>query len=470
MRLISISGSSGVGKTTLSKLIECVLGSDNVVSLSGDDLHRWERADPAWSKFTHLNPTANDLEMGHSHIESLVNGNAITRRFYNHDTGRFDDPVTIEPKKYLVYEGLHALYNDDTNQMADLLIFVDTDEMLKTEWKVKRDTKKRGYTEAQVIDTMRRRKVDEIAYISPQRDHADIVVKFTKAKDSSIAFDYVCMRNSQFGFDLMKKVKEFHDSLSDFMGICKWLSLDQSLTQGSGGNVSVKTNSGMIVKSSGFKMSDINLHHGYSVCNIDGVLMPEFNSEETYNDFIRESMKFGSGRPSMETGFHARISDRVVIHTHPVHLNTLLCSQEAKAVIRGLFQDLKYEFVEYTTPGHELVNRISEGGIIFLENHGLIVSAETSEDAIRLTESINDRCKRWLGSHVESFVDTDGELSVDSSPLFPDAAVLPREMSPTNNYILRLMMGACLTPKFLDDSQVKHLNEMASEKYRKALS
>lgn len=469
MFLICISGSSGVGKTTLSRLIECVLGNDNTICLSGDDLHKWERNDKIWETKTHLDPDANDLKLGHDQIVSLIQGKSILRRFYNHDTGRFDQPVKIDPKKYLVYEGLHALYHDDTSDIADIRIFVDTDEALKTEWKVKRDTKKRGYTEAQVIDTMRRRKMDESKYITPQRDRADIIVKFTKTKDSKISLEYVSITDK--GSDLISKVKEFHDSMTDFLSICRWLSLDPSLTQGRGGNVSVKTNSGMIVKASGFKMADINLYHGYCVCDIDRSHMPVFWSDAEYDDYIHDSITVGTNKPSMETGFHARIQQKVVIHTHPVHLNALLCSKEAKPIVRGLFQDLTHKFIEYTTPGAKLVNHIRDmSGVIFLENHGLIVSADTAEEAMRMTEEINSRCKRWLGNHVESFVDIEEDHTTTNAPLFPDAAVLPTEMAPINNYILRLLTSACLTPKFLEDEEIKALNEMASEKYRKALS
>jgi hypothetical protein len=54
-------------------------------------------------------------------------------------------------------------------------------------------------------------------------------------------------------------------------------------------------------------------------------------------------------------------------------------------------------------------------------------------------------------------------------PLFPDAAVLSDEMSSTNEYILRLMTVAGLTPKFLDNREIDSLNSMDSEKYRKTL-
>jgi uridine kinase/ribulose-5-phosphate 4-epimerase/fuculose-1-phosphate aldolase len=467
MKLICISGSSGVGKTTVSKLIQSILGTKECLCLSGDDLHRWERNDPMWKIKTHLDPQSNDLEMGYGHLLELSNGNSINRKIYNHDTGKFDSAAMISPRPWVVYEGLHALSHRPTADMATLKIFVDTDETLKTEWKIKRDTKKRGYTEKQVVEMMKRRKIDEDRFITVQKKEADIVIKFTRNRNASISLDYVSVNGR--GVELLETVKEFYDSMMDFMSICKWLSLDPALVQGRGGNVSVKSDSGLLIKASGAKMADVNLHHGFCVCNFNKSIPNEFQTEDEYTDWVRSSNKTGEYRPSMETGFHALLADRVVIHTHPIHLNAILCSKEGKSLIANLFSDMTYEYVEYVKPGSCLMSKIStDKSVFFLENHGLIVTAKDAQEAFETTERINSRCKRWLSNHVESFVDTE-ENETGNSPLFPDAAVFPNEMQSINNYILGLMTGACLTPKFLNADEIESLNNMPSEKYRKAL-
>jgi len=469
-KLICISGSSGVGKTTLSKLFEYVIGSSNeVVVLSGDDHHKWERNDPQWNTITHLNPKANNLDVGHSHIASLMEGKSIQRQIYNHDTGKFNLQIVVEPKQYIIYEGLHSMYRDDVNAIADIRIFVDTNPELKVDWKVTRDVKKRGYTREQVIDTILLRKKDEEEFINPQHRNADIVVKFDKNKNNAVSLEYINITGR--GEDLMSQVKEFYDSMNDFVDICKWLSLDPSLTQGRGGNVSIKSRNGLIVKASGYNMADINLFHGFCVCNIPDSI-PLFNSELEYMQYINSTKRIGKTNPSMETGFHMSMADRVIAHTHPIHLNAILCSREAVTIVEEIFQDLAWKFIEYTRPGMNLVNRLRENTTpecIFLENHGLIVRAGTIDSAMTLTSLINDRCKKWLSDHSESLVDSDQKITHYNMPLFPDAAVLSDEMSSTNEYILRLMTVAGLTPKFLDNREIDSLNSMDSEKYRKTL-
>lgn len=460
--IIAISGSSGVGKTTLSHLFMVVLGNDRCLCISGDDLHRWERSDPMWEKYTHLDPLANDLELAHRHLLSLKSGCSITRRHYNHDTGKFDTGVFISPKPYIVVEGLHTMYSSEDRSLSDIKIFVDTDESLKTEWKIRRDTKRRGYTKDQVLKTMIRRKTDEAKHILPQRDHADIIVKFTKSRDSRVNLDYVCITDK--GKELMQTVVDAYESMTDFTEVCKWLSLEPSLVQGKGGNVSCKTQDGIIITASGSKMGDITFNHGYSVCKKQ--IIKSFVNEQEYTSSIEASIILGECRPSMESGFHMKLKHRVVVHTHPIHLNTILCSKESEQIVSTLFRGTDFQFVKYTTPGFEVCNAVDESSsVVFLQNHGLIVGADTAEEAFETTERINNRCKRWIGIHVDSFTD-ENDCDVNDY-VFPDAAVFPTQLSNVNRYITRMMGEVGLTPLPLSDQEVLKLNNMEAEKHRK---
>ena len=129
-RIISISGSSGVGKTTISRIISLALPNEKTLVLSGDDLHLWERGDRNWKKYTHLNPDANDLNLGREHLKVLRSNNKIYRKKYNHDTGKFDTPSVVYPAKFIVYEGLHALYDSEVRDISWIKIFIETDEEL----------------------------------------------------------------------------------------------------------------------------------------------------------------------------------------------------------------------------------------------------------------------------------------------------------------------------------------------------
>ena len=142
--LISISGKSGVGKTTISNILSQCLKKDKCVVLSTDDLHKYERTNPVWDNITHFNPKSNNIELGDFHIIQLLKGNHIHRSIYNHNTGTFDPPKLITPKPFIINEGLHSFYSDVMKQKSDFKIYVDTDKELTKLWKIKRDTKYRG--------------------------------------------------------------------------------------------------------------------------------------------------------------------------------------------------------------------------------------------------------------------------------------------------------------------------------------
>jgi phosphoribulokinase len=56
---------------------------------------------------------------------------------------------------------------------------------LRATWKIKRDTRKRGYTEAEVRAQLQSREGDSEAFIRPQRQWADVVVTFYPSEGST---------------------------------------------------------------------------------------------------------------------------------------------------------------------------------------------------------------------------------------------------------------------------------------------
>lgn len=97
-------------------------------------------------------------------------------------------------------------------------------------------------------------------------------------------------------------------------------------------------------------------------------------------------------RPSVELLFHALLPERLVLHTHPIHVNGVTCNADGEALARRLFGD-RVVWVPYTDPGLPLAHAIvasraaheaRTGGrapaITLLGNHGLIVGGETEAE------------------------------------------------------------------------------------------
>lgn len=80
-------------------------------------------------------------------------------------------------------------YTRGARDCYDVKVYLAPPESLRTEWKVKRDTRKRGYSNEQVLEQLRKREPDSEQFIRPQRQWSDIVVSFYPPSDNSQASD-----------------------------------------------------------------------------------------------------------------------------------------------------------------------------------------------------------------------------------------------------------------------------------------
>ena len=180
-KVIAICGDSGSGKTTLSKKLKGANKSS--VILDCDRYHKWERSSEQWANYTPLNPYSNNLDDMIDDILFLTSWTSISRPDYDHKTGKFTEPEIIEPAEVIILCGIHSFYGSDC--FDSFKIYLDTDDELRKEWKIARDTSERGYSEQQVIDAIDRRRSDYEKYILPQRDIADLIIRQYK-KDGKI--------------------------------------------------------------------------------------------------------------------------------------------------------------------------------------------------------------------------------------------------------------------------------------------
>jgi ribulose-5-phosphate 4-epimerase/fuculose-1-phosphate aldolase len=193
--------------------------------------------------------------------------------------------------------------------------------------------------------------------------------------------------------------------------------------QGGGGNTSVKIDGHwMAVKASGFRLKDISSSDGIVYVNyanligfFDGVKIDsDIDYEKESNDFIKRNSKQIDGhrqlRPSVETAFHSLLK-KFVIHSHPVYANILCCMENGQNACEGIFRDkpVDYIWIPYIQPGFLLSCRIRdekekyfrENGknpsVIFMENHGLIVTDDDARECLALHENVNSLIRDSLG-------------------------------------------------------------------------
>lgn len=227
----------------------------------------------------------------------------------------------------------------------------------------------------------------------------------------------------------MKKVKSQivqDEVLNTLIKISNKVGADPMLVQGGGGNTSVKTDDGkyMYIKASGTALKDMNTQKGWrKVCVDDLIALVNDVKLEKIEVTKRETQvvarldfccddHFGSGcRPSVEAPLHA-ILDSCVIHLHPNAVGAFVNAKDGKKKIDKLFADCKCPplWVPYVDPGFTLSRTVFKlvqqyqtqygkmPAIVFLEKHGLFVSAKKPTEALNIVNDIIDRCSKKLKS------------------------------------------------------------------------
>lgn len=181
--MMAIAGDSAAGKTTLTKGLVQALGPERVTALCVDDYHRYDRQERKNLSFTALHPDCNYVDIMEQHLQLLATGQPILKPVYDHNTGLLARPELVEPRDFVIVEGLLPLHTRMSRACFDISVYLGPPEEIRRQWKVARDTQKRGYAPEQVYAELDRREPESEAFIRPQRAFADLVVRFAPVAD-----------------------------------------------------------------------------------------------------------------------------------------------------------------------------------------------------------------------------------------------------------------------------------------------
>jgi phosphoribulokinase len=176
--ILGIVGDSAAGKTTITQGIVNILGVNCVTHVCTDDYHKYDRKERAERCITALHPECNYMDVIELHLERLHYGQPILKPVYDHATGSLVRPEYVRPRQFVIVEGLLGFSTPNMRQFYDLRVYLAPPEGMRRQWKIKRDTTKRGYTTEQVLRELELREPDSHDFIRPQKKYADIVVTF----------------------------------------------------------------------------------------------------------------------------------------------------------------------------------------------------------------------------------------------------------------------------------------------------
>ncbi|MDD2515584.1 MAG: class II aldolase/adducin family protein, partial [Proteiniphilum sp.] len=186
--------------------------------------------------------------------------------------------------------------------------------------------------------------------------------------------------------------------IDELITISRYYGADSRFVIAGGGNTSYKNSDHIWVKASGSSLATID-EDGFA--QLDRSLLNRMTDkkysadaakreEEVKND-LAEATLTKERRPSVETSMHNVIGYAFVVHLHPTLVNGLMCAVDAEKELQRLFGE-KALFVEYTDPGYLLFKKVAgkisdyrslygeEPQVIWLQNHGIFVAADTTEE------------------------------------------------------------------------------------------
>lgn len=211
------------------------------------------------------------------------------------------------------------------------------------------------------------------------------------------------------------------DKLHEFVALSRYAGSRFDLVQAGGGNSSVKLDDGtMLIKGSGVLLSEITCAKGYATVQNSRVLKV-LADQELHGLARRErdalvtarvaAAMIGdcTARPSIETLLHS-LMRTYTLHTHPLVVNAACCRNDWKELLGSLFPEAL--LVGYRTPGIELALELKQQldlrrgdppEVVFLQNHGLIVSADRFEALEAITEKVVARLEGYFSVDLERY-------------------------------------------------------------------
>jgi rhamnose utilization protein RhaD (predicted bifunctional aldolase and dehydrogenase)/NAD(P)-dependent dehydrogenase (short-subunit alcohol dehydrogenase family) len=200
--------------------------------------------------------------------------------------------------------------------------------------------------------------------------------------------------------------------IQDLITISQFYGRDSRFVIAGGGNTSYKSAEKIWVKASGSSLATIT-EDGFAV--LDRAKL-NLMSDKTYsanaaereeqvkNDLADATITKGK-RPSVETSMHNVIDFAFVVHMHPTLVNGLMCANNAQADLQKLF-GAKALYIEYTDPGYVLFKKVedaikafraedgAEPAVIWLQNHGIFVAANSIEEVKVLYTKVLDTLEK----------------------------------------------------------------------------
>jgi len=206
--------------------------------------------------------------------------------------------------------------------------------------------------------------------------------------------------------------------INELIEICRFAGERFDLVQAAAGNASLQLPDGTLwIKGSGLSLSDVTSQSDLAHVTLEkpvefikssaakGVDLSSDQIDKQATDCVMGASKADGKRPSNETFMHCLLGP-LTLHTHPPVVTSIVCQRGWRERIAALVPEALC--VDYHTPGIRtaiaLAKVLQESkwqrgtpAVIFLQNHGLVVSASTANEVAALTNDVVAKLSYFLG-------------------------------------------------------------------------
>ena len=204
--IIGIAGGSGSGKTFFLKCFLKHFSHDEVSLVSQDDYYF--PVPPGMSAeenklFNFDLPDTIDHQHFEEDIQSLLDGKSITKKEYTfNNPSAIPKMLEIKSAPIIIVEGLFILHFKNISEELDLKIFIDADDDVALQRRIKRDLVERGYSHDDVMYKWINHVVPAYKeFLLPYKNECDQVI----VNNSHVAEDIICV-TEEISKQLRKKV------------------------------------------------------------------------------------------------------------------------------------------------------------------------------------------------------------------------------------------------------------------------
>ncbi len=234
----------------------------------------------------------------------------------------------------------------------------------------------------------------------------------------------------------MQKQQSSEKALKQLVQISRYYGIDKEAVIAGGGNTSYKNDEFIWVKASGTGLDTID-ESGFVKLyrdKLQKIATSQFSEDSDERELQVKNALFeacfdpGSAkRPSVETSLHDILNYPFVVHLHPTIVNALMCGKDSHPITQKLFGD-EALYIPYTDPGYVLFKKVekevkryrdkfgNDPQLLFLENHGVFISAETTDEVKVLYKEMTEKITSVI---EEKYVWKDLPVKLEITKILP---------------------------------------------------